>query len=113
MHLDLLKVSLRSTITPTLRLVAKAGKGLYYDCVYSYNDRVSNIYSPRNLVSCPDMTYPKKVIRTLTSLSQWNLTRLSRLALIQCPSDRLFLSTLVFSRNTYLVVPPFVKQTHG
>jgi len=28
-----------------LRLVAEAEKGLYYDCVYSYKDRVPNIYS--------------------------------------------------------------------
>jgi len=47
MQLDLLKVSSRSTSTPTPtpKIAARSRKGLYYDCVYLYKDRVPNIYS--------------------------------------------------------------------
>jgi hypothetical protein len=45
MHLDLLKVSSRSTSTPTPKVDGRSRKGLYYDCVYFYKDWVPNIYS--------------------------------------------------------------------
>jgi len=45
MQLDLLKVSLRYTSTPTPKVGGRSQKGLYYDCVYSCRDRVPNIYS--------------------------------------------------------------------
>ena len=48
MQLDLLKVSSRSTSTPTPKVGGRSQKGLYYDCVYFYKDRVPNIYSLRS-----------------------------------------------------------------
>ena len=48
MQLDLLKVSSRSTSTPTPKVGGQSQKGLYYDCVYFYKDRVPNIYSLRS-----------------------------------------------------------------
>ena len=45
MQLDLLKISSRSTSTPTPKVGGRSGKGLSDDCVYSYKDQVSNIYS--------------------------------------------------------------------
>ena len=44
MQLNLLKVSSRSTSTPT-KVGVWSRKGLYYDCVYFYKDQVPNIYS--------------------------------------------------------------------
>jgi len=48
MQLDLLKVSSRSTSTPIPKVGGRSQKGLYYDCVYSYKDRVPNICSPES-----------------------------------------------------------------
>jgi len=48
MQLDLLKVSSRSTSTSTPKVGGWSRKGLYYDCVYFYKDRVPNIYSPES-----------------------------------------------------------------
>jgi len=48
MQVDVLKVSLRSTSTPTSKVGGRCRKGLYFDCVYSYKDRVPNIYSPES-----------------------------------------------------------------
>jgi len=45
MQLDLLKVSLISTSTPTPKVGGRSRKGLYYGCVYLYKDRVPNIFS--------------------------------------------------------------------
>jgi len=48
MQLDLLKVSSRSTSTPTPKVGGRNQKGLYYHYVYFYKDRVCNIYSPES-----------------------------------------------------------------
>jgi len=47
MQLDLSKVLSRSTLTPTLGLVAGAEKVLYWISVYFYKEWVSDIYSPK------------------------------------------------------------------
>ena len=48
MQLDLLKVSSRSSFTPTPKVGGRSQKGLYSDCVYFYKDRLPNIYSPES-----------------------------------------------------------------
>jgi len=60
MQLDLLKVSLRSTSTHTSKVGGQSRKGLYYDCVYSYKDRVSNIYSPESYSHVLIRLFPQK-----------------------------------------------------
>jgi hypothetical protein len=47
MQLDLLKVSSRSTSTPTPKVGGRSQKGLYFDCVYSYKDRVLRLFTQK------------------------------------------------------------------
>jgi len=47
MQLDLSKVVLRSTLSPTPKVEGRSRKDFVLDCVYSYKDWVSDIYNPR------------------------------------------------------------------
>jgi len=47
MQLDLLKVLSRYTLTPTPKIDGRSQKGFVLNCIYSYKDRVSDIYNPK------------------------------------------------------------------